>query len=66
MKKRKNKKISPEIIFYIVGIIFLLFSIVYFSQNYLFMLSDSIKTIILTCIIISTFFIAESFAGRDL
>jgi hypothetical protein len=48
-----------QYLFYILGIIFLFATVAYFSYNYLFELSDGIKTIILVLSIIVFFVLGE-------
>jgi len=58
--------VKSEYIFYIIGIVFLFSAVAYFSYEYLFSLSDIIKTIILVCLIIIFFFLADFMAERDI
>ena len=53
-------------IFYVIGIIFLFATIAYFSYEYLFALSDMVKTVILICATIIFFFVADALAERDI
>jgi len=53
-------------LFYIIGIIFLFATASYFSYNYLFNLSDSLKTIMLVLLIIIFFVIGGLFEERDI
>jgi hypothetical protein len=48
-----------QYLFYILGIIFLFATVAYFSYNYLFELSDGLKTIILVLSIIVFFVLGE-------
>ena len=48
-----------QYVFYVLGIIFLFATVAYFSYNYLFNLSDGIKTIILVLSLIIFFFLGE-------
>ncbi|MBI2448775.1 hypothetical protein HYV49_00585 [Candidatus Pacearchaeota archaeon] len=48
-----------QYLFYILGIIFLFITVSYFAYNYLFSLSDMLKTIILILIIIIFFVLGE-------
>ena len=57
---------NTQIIFYVIGVIFLFSTIVYFAYEYLYMLSDLVKTMMLTCLTIASFFLAEYFKERDL
>jgi hypothetical protein len=55
-----------EYLFYILGIIFLFATVAYFSYNYLFNLSDLLKTIMLIGSIIIFFFLGEVFWEKDI
>ncbi len=57
--------VRPEVIFYIIGIVFLFSTVMYFSYEFLFSLSDGIKTVILVCLIVASFFGAEVLRERD-
>lgn len=57
--------VQAQYIFYVIGIIFLFSTIAYFAYQYLFDLSDIVKTIILVCLAIVFFFVAEFMAERD-
>ncbi len=57
---------KAQYIFYVIGIIFLFATVAYFAYQYLFNLSNMIKTIILVCLIIVFFFLAEYLSGRDI
>lgn len=57
--------VKAQYIFYVIGIVFLFATIAYFSYEYLFSLSDIVKTIILLCLIVIFFFLADYLAGRD-
>lgn len=59
-------QIKAQYIFYVIGIIFLFATLAYFSYEYLFSLSDIVKTIILVCLIVIFFFLADFMAGRDI
>ena len=52
-------------LFYIIGIVFLFATITYFSYNYLFNLSDTIKTIILALLIIVFFSLGAILEDKD-
>lgn len=58
--------LKAEYIFYILGIIFLFATVAYFSYEYLFSLSDIVKTIILVCLVVASFFVADWMAERDI
>mgnify|MGYP006293251347 CR=1 FL=1 len=60
------EQIKAQYIFYTIGIIFLFATIAYFSYEYLFSLSDAVKTIILICLTIVFFFVADLMAERDI
>ncbi len=63
-KRKERKKIEVYHAFYIVGIIFLFWTIWYFTRQYLFNLSNIAKTIILICLTIIFFFLGDFLAGR--
>ena len=48
-----------EYLFYVLGIIFLFATVSYFAYNYLFSLSDTIKTVILGLLVIVFFILGE-------
>ena len=56
---------KAQYIFYVIGIIFIFSTIAYFAYQYLFNLSDIVKTIILVCLVIIFFFLGDYMAGRD-
>lgn len=58
--------VKAQYIFYVIGIIFLFATIAYFSYEYLFSLSNIVKTIILVCSVIVFFFAADFMAERDI
>lgn len=58
--------VKIEYIFYAIGIIFLFSTVAYFSYEYLFNLSDIAKTIILICLTIIFFFIADLMEGKNI
>ncbi len=58
--------VKAQYIFYVVGIIFLFATVIYFSYEYLFNLSDAIKTIILVCLTVAFFFLADYMNRRDI
>lgn len=58
--------VKAEYIFYTIGIIFLFATVAYFSYQYLFNLSDTIKTIILICLSVVFFFLADTMAEREI
>ncbi len=62
------KKEVPKVqyIFYSIGIIFLFSTLAYFSYEFLFSLSDMVKTIILVCLIVIFFFLADFMAERGI
>ncbi|MBT3720482.1 hypothetical protein HOC29_04030 [archaeon] len=61
----KKGEVKAQYIFYIIGIIFLFATVAYFSYEYLFNLSDIIKAIILVCLTIVFFFVADFMAERE-
>ncbi len=58
--------VKAQYIFYIIGIIFIFATVAYFAYEYLFSLSDVVKTIILVCLTTIFFFIADFMGERDL
>lgn len=52
-------------LFYGLGIFFLFATVAYFSYEYIFDLSYTIKTIILVCLTIVFFFVADNLEERD-
>lgn len=54
-----------QYLFYIIGIIFIFITVAYFAYNYLFSLSDGIKTIILVLSIIVFFALGEIMWEKD-
>jgi len=55
-----------QYLFYVLGIIFLFATVSYFAYNYLFSLSDGIKTIILVLLIIVFFVLGEVMEDADI
>ena len=51
--------VKAQYIFFVIGIVFLFATIAYFSYEFLFNLSNTIKTIVLICSVIVFFTIAE-------
>lgn len=62
----QGNMLKAQYIFYVIGIIFLFFTVAYFSYEYLFSLSDVVKTIILVLLTIATFFVADWMTERDI
>ncbi len=60
----QHTPLKIQYIFYVLGIIFLFITVAYFSYEYVFNLSDSLKTVILICLIIVFFFLADFLAGK--
>lgn len=58
--------VKAQYIFYVMGIVFLFVTVGYFSYEYLFSLSDIVKTMILLCAVIAFFFGADFMSGRDI
>lgn len=58
--------VKAQYIFYIIGIVFLFATIAYFAYEYLFSLTDPVKTIILALLVIVTFFLADMLGERDI
>jgi len=52
-------------IFYLVGVIFILASVIYFSREFISQFSNSIKATLLVTSIILTFVLAEVLRRRD-
>ncbi len=52
-------------LFFIVGIVFLLATIAYFSYSYVFSLAKEIKTAILALLVVAFFFSGEFLKERD-
>lgn len=57
---------NAQYIFYVLGIIFLFSTIAYFSYEYLFELSDIVKTIILLCAVVVFFVIGDVMAEGNI
>lgn len=55
-----------QYLFYVLGIIFLFATVSYFAYNYLFSLSDGIKTTILVLVIIVFFILGEVMEEADI
>ena len=55
-----------EKLFYAVGVIFALATILYFTWEYILNFSDIIKSIILICLAIILFFTGEIMRGYDI
>jgi len=58
--------VKMQSLFFILGIIFLFSTVAYFSYEYLFNLSDLVKTIILICLIIIFFFAGDVMRDKNL
>lgn len=58
--------VKAQYIFYVIGIVFLFATISYFAYQYLFDLSDSVKTIVLVLLTIVFFFVADYMRERDI
>jgi len=54
-----------QYLFYVLGIIFLFATVSYFAYNYLFSLSDGVKTVILVLLAIAFFMAGEVMEGHD-
>jgi len=65
-KKTVKVMVKTQYIFYVIGIIFLFATVVYFSYEFLLDLPDIIKTIILICLTIAFFFAADFMEGKDI
>ncbi|MBS1266677.1 MAG: hypothetical protein MAG795_00645 [Candidatus Woesearchaeota archaeon] len=63
---KKSVMVKAQYIFYIIGIIFLFSTLAYFAYEYLFSLSNGAKTIILVCLTVISFFVADYLSERDL
>jgi len=55
-----------QYLFYILGVIFLFATVSYFASNFLFNLSDGLKTIILVLTIIVFFALGEVMEEKDI
>ena len=55
-----------ESLFYVLGIIFLFATVSYFAYNYLFDLSDLIKTAILALLVVVFFVLGEVLEEKDI
>lgn len=53
-----------QYIFYVIGIVFLFSTVAYFSYEYLFSLSNVVKTVILVCLSIMFFFVGDFLKER--
>jgi hypothetical protein len=58
--------VKMQVLFFILGIIFLFSAVAYFSYEYLFSLSDAVKTIILICLCVIFFFAGEVMREREI
>lgn len=56
--------VKAQYIFFVIGIIFLFTTVAYFSYEFLFNMSNTIKTIVLVCSVIVFFTIAEFMKER--
>ncbi len=63
---KKRGEVKAQYIFYVIGIVFIFATVAYFSYEYLFSLSDIVKTIILVCLVIVFFFTADFMAERKI
>jgi len=61
-----SKLVRVQNIFYILGIFFLFSTISYFAYEYLFNLSNFVKTIILFALVSASFFGADYLGVRDI
>ncbi len=52
-------------LFYVLGIIFIFITVFYFTYQYIFDLSNPIKTVILILFTIITFFVADYLREKD-
>jgi hypothetical protein len=64
--KVANKPYRFEYIYYVLGIIFLFATLIYFAQEYVLNLTKLQKTIILCCLVIAFFFSGDLLRERDL
>jgi len=53
-------------LFYIIGVIFIFSSVIYFSKEFIRDLPDAVKMIILVASVITSFIVAELLRGGDL
>jgi len=54
-----------EKIFYVFGVIFAIAAILYFTWEYLLQFPDWVKSLLLLCISIILFFVAEAMRGGE-
>jgi len=55
-----------EKLFYVVGVIFALATILYFTWEYILNFSNEVKSILLICVSIVLFFVGEVMRGFDI
>ena len=55
-----------QYIFYIIGVIFIFISTIYFAKEFIVNLPNEIKLILLVLSVIITFVLAEFFRGADI
>lgn len=55
-----------QVLFYVIGIIFLFATVVYFAYNYLFRASDMIKTVQLILLVVVFFVLGNTMEGKDI
>ncbi|MBI2673285.1 hypothetical protein HYX19_03425 [Candidatus Woesearchaeota archaeon] len=55
-----------QVLFYVIGIIFLFATVSYFAYNYLFRASDMIKTVQLVLLIVVFYFFGNIMEGKDI
>ncbi|HLC31677.1 MAG TPA: hypothetical protein VJK51_03340 [Candidatus Nanoarchaeia archaeon] len=55
-----------QYLFYVLGVIFLFATVAYFSYNYLFELTDGIKTIVLALAIVIFFVLGEVMEEKEI
>ena len=58
--------VKMQYVFYVLGIAFLFATVAYFSYEYLFELADIVKVIILVCITIVFFVVADIMGDRQI
>ena len=58
--------VNVQNIFYIIGIIFLFWAVAYFAYKYVFNLSNTLKTVILACLIIISYTLTEFMKDRGM
>ena len=58
--------VKMQYVFYVLGIAFLFATVAYFSYEYLFDLADIVKVIILICLTIAFFVVADIMGDKKI